>query len=74
MKNISSKLDYKIRYIKTSICMNNKFITRKFKYCILYTKAFFYFIFNKRKYSLYTNKIKAQKLCDIIDSRLFYIS
>lgn len=74
MKNISSKLDYKIRYIKTSYYIIKQLIKRNVKYLILYIKKIFYFIFNKRKYSLYTNKIKAQKLCDIIDSRLFYIS
>ena len=54
--------------------MNKRFITRKFKYCILYTKAFFYFIFNKRKYILLKNEIETQKLCDIIDDRLLYLS
>ena len=74
MKNISSQLDYKIRYIKTSYYIIKQLIKRNVKYLILYIKKIFYFIFNKRKYSLYTNKIKVQKLCDIIDSRLFYIS
>ena len=74
MKNISSKLDCKIRSIKISLYMNKRFITRKFKYCMLYTKTFFYFIFNKRKYILLKNEIETQKLYDIIDDRLLYLS
>ena len=54
--------------------MNKRFITRKFKYCILYTKAFFYFIFNKRKYVLLKNEIEIQKIFDIIDDRSLYLS
>ena len=72
MKNISSKC--KIRFIKTSLYMNKRFITRKFKYFVLYVKTIFYFIFDKRKCSLLKNEIETQKLYDIIDDRVFYLS
>lgn len=54
--------------------MNKRFITRKFKYFVLYTKTIFYFIFDKRKCFLIKNEIETQKLCDIIDDRVFYLS
>lgn len=72
MKNISSKC--KTRFIKTSLYMNKRFITRKFKYFVLYVKTIFYFIFDKRKCFLLKNEIETQKLCDIIDERVFYLS
>lgn len=72
MKNISSKC--KIRFIKTSLYMNKRFITRKFKYFVLYVKTIFYFIFDKRKCFLLKNEIETQKLYDIIDDRVFYLS
>lgn len=74
MKNISSKLNCEIRFIKTSLYMEKRFITRKFKYFVLYTKAVFYFIFDKRKCFLLKNEIETQKLCDIIDDRTLYLS
>lgn len=54
--------------------MNKRFITRKFKYFVLYAKTVFYFIFDKRKCFLLKNEIETQKLCDIIDDRVFYLS
>ena len=54
--------------------MEKRFITRKFKYFVLYTKAVFYFIFDKRKCFLLKNEIETQKLCDIIDDRTLYLS
>lgn len=54
--------------------MDKRFITRKFKYFILYAKAVFYFIFDIRKCYLVKNEIETQKLCDIIDDRVFYLS
>lgn len=74
MKNISSKLNRKIRSIKISLYMDKKFITRKLKYFVLYTRAIFYFIFDKKKCVLLKNKIETQKLCDVIEDRLLYLS
>lgn len=54
--------------------MNKRFITRKFKYFVLCAKTVFYFIFDKRKCFLLKNEIETQKLCDIIDDRVFYLS